>query len=165
MRIAVEDFQQELYDAEYVEAETEYRPGHKPAPAPATRKTAKEIVDLVEEKPVVNKLVDNTQHMKLGMDFSLGKFFVIMAMFFIMFVLPVGVYDGWLNPANIAPREVYTSDALEREGRVAGASTQNMVQNTSSSFSSRKIMGLSMGLIFIILGFSLIAIPTIILLR
>src|SRR5690606_30698927 len=133
------------------------------APVDVTEKS--EVHEAEEEQNRKNSIVDNVQRMSLGIDFNLRKAVTIAGMFLVMVVIPVAVSEGKFDPNNISPKQVYTADALAEEGRVAGISTQASVQNNTNKLFDREIAGLSMGLVFIILGFIFIALPTVAILR
>lgn len=152
MRIAVDD--KDFEQDDYIPPTEEYVPGAASKPS--------------QGKQIPEESLPIPQEFKLGVDINPRKFITIVAMFFIMFMLPIGISNGLLDTDRFSSKEVYTSEVISQDGKVAGVSTVNAsdnLQQNATSFVQRDIMGISMGMAFVIIGIGLVSVSTVLLLR
>jgi hypothetical protein len=100
------------------------------------------------------------EHRGVGFDFDLKKFLLVAAMFAIMFVIPVGIYQ---NRANLTgQQQVYTQNVTDQTGRVAGASTAQtpqLQQTATVQPQTANVAGIPLSTLFVVGGILLILVP------
>jgi hypothetical protein len=172
MRIQVDDSlldDDDLLDAEYVKPKEKFIPGVGAQPLSAGRgSTRPSPIDLEPASQKVAKPASMQQpKAHIGLDLNFRKLLTTAIIFLIMFGMPVAMSKGLFDPDRYKSEEVYTTDVVSQEGQVAGLSTNstNSSQTNSNALGDKEILGVSMGMAFVVLGLGLIAIPAVVLLK
>lgn len=178
MRIQDEDTNELMHDGEYIPPQERYIPGKRVELIRYERaeEQSSQLGAIVEDDVDVESEdlpAQPSVFSHLSLDLNLAKFVAIACLFVVMFVLPAALSEGALRLPDFGRTNVYTQSVVsqttpDQNGRVAGASDVQTGDEASRSdllrrIGEREIFGVSLSVIFIVIGILLVVLPLLIL--